>query len=119
MAQGLAPGHLILYRNLKPRRSPGSIVRRLRDSQTGLRKILHASSTGTCKINGPKEKNLLAMKIDPGMKDGGGASRGSITRIYEGVGNPVYLHFEWLLRAALWRHRLLFQRIGSQCPGLG
>jgi hypothetical protein len=67
-----------------------------------------------------KRKNLLAMKIEPDTKDGSGASRGSISRIYEGVGNPsVYPYFEWLFRAALWRHGLPFQRSRSQCAGLG
>jgi hypothetical protein len=66
-----------------------------------------------------KLKNLLAMKIRPDTNDGGGASRGSINRSYEGVGkNPSLCpYFERPLLAAMRGHGLPFQRIGGECAG--
>ena len=58
-------------------------------------------SMGACEINGVNKKNLLAMAIHSDMK-AGGVSLGTISRTYEGVGNPsVYSYFERLLRPGL------------------
>jgi hypothetical protein len=58
------------------------------------------------------------MPIQSDMKTGG-ASLGTISRGYEGVGkNPsVYPYFERLFRAALRGHGLLFQRDSGECSG--
>jgi hypothetical protein len=58
--------------------------------------------------NGPDRKSFLVMRINPGMK-AGGESPGTISRNYEGVGNPsVYLYFNRLFRPALRSHCLEF-----------
>jgi hypothetical protein len=70
---------------------------------------------GTCEINGPDKKNFLAMAINSNMNVGGGESRGTISRNYEGVGNPsVYPYFHWLFRLALRGDGLPFQRLSSK-----
>jgi hypothetical protein len=62
----------------------------------------------------PDRKNFLAMSIQSDMK-AGGESQGTISRNYEGVGNPsVYPYFERLFRPALRGHGLSFQRISSK-----
>jgi hypothetical protein len=62
----------------------------------------------------PDEKNFLAMSIQSDMK-AGGESQGTISRNYEGVGNPsVYPYFERLFRPALRGHGLPFQWISSK-----
>jgi hypothetical protein len=65
----------------------------------------------------PDKKNFLAMPIQSDMKTGG-ESQGTISRNYEGVGNPsVYPYFERLFRPALRGHGLLFQRDSGECSG--
>jgi hypothetical protein len=39
-----------------------------------------------------KKKILLAMKFDPGTRGSGGASRGSRSRNYEGVGKTPFVY---------------------------
>jgi len=64
---------------------------------------------------------MLAMKVCPDINEGGGASRGSICRSYEGVEkNPsAYPYFDRRLRSALRGHRLLFEWLAGKCAGPG
>ena len=72
--------------------------------------------TRTCKKNGPRHEKLLAMTINSNMNVGGGVSLGTISRNYESVGNrSVYPYFERLLRPALRRDGLPFQRNSGEC----
>src|SRR5437870_5984750 len=72
-------------------------------------------STGACEINGPDEKNFLAMAINSNM-NAGGASRGSISRNYESCRDAsAYAHFERLFRSALRGHGLSFRRDSGEC----
>jgi hypothetical protein len=89
--------------------------------------LLRAAGTDcTCELNSSETekffkknqkriKYLLAMKINSGT-NGGGASRGSISRSYEGVGkNPsVYPYFERLFRPAVRGCRLSVRRVGGE-----
>ena len=62
----------------------------------------------------PRKKSFLVIGIESDMK-AGGVSLGTISRNYEGVGNPsVYSYFERLFRPALRGHRLSFRRISSK-----
>jgi hypothetical protein len=61
------------------------------------------------------------MKVSRDINERGGASRGSTSRSYEGVGkNPsAYPFIERPFRPALRGDGLLFERLAGECAGLG